>query len=517
MSCSLDFKKLLRLLLAEESGFSAERRDFLKTAALGSLATATLTSCGSFDRWVLGDNQKLTQEVMILGGGLSGLAAAYQLKKNRIPYRLFEASSRLGGRIQTLRHFNSSGQVAELGAEFFEGAHSLVHQLCKDLNLKVEDVSYDKTPDRALYSLSGKVVSEKEFRKLLRPLAHKFAQARLEIFPVGSPELSSKSVGTFSQAQVYDQMSVANLLEPLKASTRADVLECFEALCASEWGVGTREINLLQFLIRLDFEERTTLTGEQKIYRVAGGASQLIDVLGERVQGVVPDSNMKLEYQVVAIREKSGGYECTFKTSKGSDVVWASQVICTLPWSLLKDVDGIQNLKLGSAAGEIISKAVYATHAKVTSSFKEPFWRKKEKSFPASQGGFRGVLSGQSYWDSSRGQAGTHGLITSQRGGAAGLSTGAGAGEETVKDLRRFFSEVSTIDAVQVTNWTSKPFAKGSRYNVGPGAYLKYLDFLSYENDQVKFYFAGEHLSFRDFGTMNGAIETAIVAAKKAM
>ncbi|MBK9321770.1 MAG: FAD-dependent oxidoreductase [Bdellovibrionaceae bacterium] len=518
MACPLDFKRLLRLLIAEKSGFSPERRRFLKTATVGTLATATLTGCGSFDRWVLGDNQRLSHEVMILGGGLSGLMAAYHLKKNHTPYRLFEASSRLGGRIQTLRHFNSSQQVAELGAEFFEGSHNSVYQLCKDLNLGVEDVSYNLKQDRAIYWLKGKVVSEADFRKLLRPLAIKFAQLRQELFSVSDLELSPKSVGTFSQAQVIDLMSVGNILEELKATSRVEAIECFESLCASEWGVEAKEINLLQFLIRLDFEERAALAGSQKIYRVSGGTSQIIDVLGARVQGVVPDSSMKLDYQVIAIREKSGGYECTFKTPKGSDIIWARQIICTLPWSLLKDVDGIQNLKLGSAAaGEVIAKASYATQAKVVSSFKEPFWRKKEKVLPSFQGIFRGDLGGQIYWDSSRGQAGTHGLLTSQRGGAAGIRTGASGGEETAKDLQKFFSEVPAAESTQVMNWTSKPFARGSRYNVGPGGYLKYLDLLSTENDQVRFYFAGEHISFRDFGTMNGAIETAVVAANKAM
>ena len=39
--------------------------------------------------------------IIIIGGGISGLAAAYELSQRRIPFRLLEATARLGGLIRT--------------------------------------------------------------------------------------------------------------------------------------------------------------------------------------------------------------------------------------------------------------------------------------------------------------------------------------------------------------------------------------------------------------------------------
>ena len=41
------------------------------------------------------------EEVIIIGGGLSGLTIAYELKKKNISFKILEAQNRLGGRIET--------------------------------------------------------------------------------------------------------------------------------------------------------------------------------------------------------------------------------------------------------------------------------------------------------------------------------------------------------------------------------------------------------------------------------
>jgi len=56
--------------------------------------------------------------VVIIGGGISGLAAALELARSGISTTVLEAKKRFGGRIHTLRH---NGISIELGAEFVHG------------------------------------------------------------------------------------------------------------------------------------------------------------------------------------------------------------------------------------------------------------------------------------------------------------------------------------------------------------------------------------------------------------
>lgn len=474
------------------------------------------TGCTTLDRWVLGEGTRADDEILVIGGGIAGLAAAYHLKKNRMSYRLCEASGRLGGRIQTLQHFNADQQFAEAGAEFFEESHREIAQLCQDVSLKTQDISYTPKADRAVYWLDGKIVNEKEFRKLLRPLALRLAQLRAEILSSVGTDLRTSSLHILPQAQSADRQSLGQIMGEFKRAVPASVLETFENICSAEWGVDVSEINLLQFLVRLTFEERSLGASPAKLFRVEGGNSRLIQVLGERVQGVLGSFALKLEYKLVEVKTRGKGYECTFITPKGYETIWARQVICTLPWSLLKEVKGLRNIGLPQPQITAIEECGYASHTKSVLSFKEPAW--KRKSSGTAQGVFRGQLKGQSYWESSRGQPGAHGILSSQRGGkkAQGDLTDA-LTADALQDMRHFVKELGSPENAQSTDWRLKPFAKGSRLHCAPGSYLKYLEMLHSQTEKTGFYFAGEHMSFKDAGTMNGAVTTAIAAADLAM
>jgi monoamine oxidase len=77
---------------------------------------------------------KQKDKIIIIGGGLSGLTLAYLLSKEHIFTTILEASSRLGGRIQTLKGENET--PLELGATWFSDIHPNLISLLEDLGLK---------------------------------------------------------------------------------------------------------------------------------------------------------------------------------------------------------------------------------------------------------------------------------------------------------------------------------------------------------------------------------------------
>ncbi|RDV10370.1 FAD-dependent oxidoreductase [Pontibacter diazotrophicus] len=74
------------------------------------------------------------QEVIIVGAGLSGLAAAYYLKKNGTGALVLEARERWGGRIETVKAAGNNTPV-EMGATWFAEKHTHLMRLLKELEL----------------------------------------------------------------------------------------------------------------------------------------------------------------------------------------------------------------------------------------------------------------------------------------------------------------------------------------------------------------------------------------------
>lgn len=119
--------------------FNLGRRKLLSTVChLAPLLAApmllTQAGCSTLDEYLIEDEFDFNHEVVIVGGGLSGLYAAYELKKLKIPFRLFEAGSRCGGKIQSV-------QAAEWGGYEFSKNDKVLIKLKKELDLEAVNLN----------------------------------------------------------------------------------------------------------------------------------------------------------------------------------------------------------------------------------------------------------------------------------------------------------------------------------------------------------------------------------------
>src|SRR5690349_16319936 len=76
--------------------------------------------------------------IAIVGGGIAGLAAAYELSIRKVPFTLFEASTRLGGLVRT-EHVG--GFTIEAGADAMLAQKPAALDLCKALGLEANLIS----------------------------------------------------------------------------------------------------------------------------------------------------------------------------------------------------------------------------------------------------------------------------------------------------------------------------------------------------------------------------------------
>src|SRR5688500_3239299 len=74
------------------------------------------------------------KRVVIVGGGITGLAAAHALEKgaDRCEVRIVEAGKHLGGNLQTIRH---NGFIIDAGPDSWVAAKPQATLLAKDVGL----------------------------------------------------------------------------------------------------------------------------------------------------------------------------------------------------------------------------------------------------------------------------------------------------------------------------------------------------------------------------------------------
>jgi oxygen-dependent protoporphyrinogen oxidase len=89
-------------------------------------------------------------DVVIIGGGISGLSAAYELERRGVPFTLLESSPRLGGLIRTEY---LDGFTVEAGPESVLAQKPAALQLCEELGLGPRIIS--ALPPRTAYILHG--------------------------------------------------------------------------------------------------------------------------------------------------------------------------------------------------------------------------------------------------------------------------------------------------------------------------------------------------------------------------
>lgn len=105
-------------------------------------------------------------DLIVVGGGISGLTAAYRGVSRGWRTLLLESSPRVGGAIETLR---GDGLVQELGAESMVTAKPQGKQLCQELGLADQLVTPQPEYRRTLIVRGGRLHNIPEGLRLLAP------------------------------------------------------------------------------------------------------------------------------------------------------------------------------------------------------------------------------------------------------------------------------------------------------------------------------------------------------------
>jgi protoporphyrinogen/coproporphyrinogen III oxidase len=94
--------------------------------------------------------------VAIIGAGMTGLTAAFRLQRENIPVTVYEAASRVGGPIQTMR---SDGFLAECGPNSILETNPAIGRLIQELGLESQRVNPNPEAKRRYIVRGGKLIA----------------------------------------------------------------------------------------------------------------------------------------------------------------------------------------------------------------------------------------------------------------------------------------------------------------------------------------------------------------------
>ncbi len=470
------------------------RRRFLQKSALAAAALALppipLAQVGATRR-----------KVLVLGAGLAGLAAAYELTQAGHDVILLEASTRAGGRVWTLREPFSDGLYAEAGAGRIPETHDLTLKYIKLFGLTLDPFYPSKAA--SLYFIRGKRIQVQPGETLdlstlpfdLTPEERRLGLDGLEgkyIDPVLA-ELGNPGAPGWPPEKLrkYDHMTWPEFLRSRGASPGAVAL--LTALSGWEYD------SALDFL-RDDLGHR----GAKHLSKIHGGNDLLPRAFAARLA-----EKIRYSTPVVRIEQDARSARAICLQAGSPQTISADRLICAIPFSCLK---GIQIApRFSTEKHRAIEQLIYDPVVRVFCQTKTKFW--------AAEGlnGFADTDDPMEIWNPTHDQPGNRGILmcyledgltrrVAAMPEAERIRFGLAAMERAHPGLREH------VESVMSLCWAEQPWARGAYTVFTPGQITSLTSVIRQLEGRV--HFAGEHASSWP-GWMQGAIESGLRAGRE--
>jgi monoamine oxidase len=478
-----------------------DRRTFLAQSA-GTLAATWTAAAAARAEPSEVDMQagapNTSRQVLVLGAGLAGLAAAYELKKAGYAVTVIEARTRPGGRVLTYRDPFADGLYAEMGAEYVDATDEYDHRFCKELGLKVMTAKlYDAIFVRGQ---RFKMAAFKQGQEKLpyagteggRLFGQEAAYLKRVLALIKDPEKLPPEI------LKLDNLSVVELLA--QEGAPEDIAALFTYTQACESTARPHEMSALH-LVR---SHRRSFSEDTDEGRILGGNDQLPKGLARALAGQILYNR-----PVRKIAHDGEGATVTFEEGGALRTLRAPRLVVALPFKVLRDVEVTPSFS--AAKTKCIATLAYGHVMKLAMQYQQRFWDE-----PASLGQrvFTDTLLRRVYHFSID-QPGPRGILMSFTSGADAEALGRMSDAER---LRTGLQEAAKIwpeaprhfEGGAVKYWNEDPWIRGSYSFEGVGQARDYLQIAAAPEGRV--HFAGEHTSVHR-ASMNGALESGVRAA----
>ncbi len=471
------------------------RRDFLRNTLLATACIALrpidLLALGAEPGQLSRGGPR--QRILILGAGMAGLTAAYELLQAGHEVVVLEARTRSGGRVRTLRAPFTDGMYAEAGAARIPRAHELVIRYIEKFSLPTAAFESSK-PD--LYRLAGRTyrsdqpdllaalgctTEEQELgatgtlEKYLRPLIGRLG----DMASPGWPPAALYRYDDLSSAQMLRQLGIS---EPL---TRFyDV------------GLGILdELSGLELLMQVDNVFVPKL-------RIVGGTDLLPRAMARELGAVV-----RYGTPVCRIEQDASGVRVAWAGPAGGGTATGDRIICTIPFSVLRGIEVQPPFQ--PAKQQAVDHLYYEAVTRVYVQTRTRFWEREGVS------GYAFTDDAMEIWPAGGDDGGERAILLSYTRAKlaeeiARLGPDDGA-RQAVELMSRVYPELpEQAEGTAMFVWNEEPWARGAYTGYLPGQ-MRDL-YAAVASPAGRIFFAGEHCSPWP-GWIQGAVHSGVRAA----
>ena len=425
------------------------------------------------------------RRVIVVGAGLAGLSAAFELGRAGFEVVVLEARDRIGGRAYTVSEPFAGGQYAEAGGEYVDAPHRAVRSYVRQFGVGLDDVRGG----------GGAAVAYVRGRRLrwsrlsdwpaIRPFYSRLSRLGRNVDP-DDPAAAGAELDEYSAGDLIDRVGI-----------RGTDRLVLETMIRDDYGVEAAELSLLGMAAAENAYDGASDAGIEA-FRIRGGNARLTEELARR-----SGAEIRLSAPVTAIAQDADGVE----VEAGGDTLAGAWCVLTAPLPALRAIEFEPPLPEPVAGA--IAEMQYARVVKTAVQYRSRFWRR----FGLSGDLFTDLPMG-SAWEATDRQPGRRGVLVAYAAGRTHdrlVATGDAAAA-VERDLDRVYpGSAERALGAESFDWAADPLAGGCWMQAAPGQVVPYWRALRERVGRIVL--AGEHTSTMP-GYMEGALRSGIAATE---